>query len=340
MSTVTVVCAGNIGSHLLAHLARLPEVARVTIVDPDRYEARNLESQDIRAAEVGKPKALAQARRLRAIRPDLEVTPVAAPVEDVPLARLRADVVLACLDSKLARQRAGEAAWRLGAPLIDAGVRPDGLLVRVSVHVPGPAQSCLECAWSEADYAALEQNQPCLAGAAPAAPTQAPAALGALAAALQALAWRRLLAGDPGVAGSELVLDAASHRIYQTRLAFNPGCRFDHRTWPIERTVPRTSTLGDLLDWGALAVPGRYFATALSCSACGRRRATLRLTMPSGAVNLRCRRCKAPLWPIGLELLERLEGNLPARLRRRRLSEVGLRPGEIFQAGERFFEVV
>lgn len=340
MSVLTVIGAGNIGSHLVVHLARMPAVRRVTIVDPDRYEARNLESQHIAAAEVGKPKAGVQARRLRAIRPDLEVTPLTAAVEDVPLGSLRADVILACLDSKLARQRAGEAAWRLGAPLIDAGVRPDGLLVRVSVHVPGPGQSCLECAWSEADYAALEQRQLCLNGAAASAPTQAPAALGALAAALQALECRRLLAGDAGMAGRQLVLDADSRKLYQTAIALNPGCRFDHRIWPVEGTAPETLTVGEVLEWGALSVPGRHFARSLTCRGCGRTRPTLRLTMPSGVLSLRCPRCKEQLRPLGFELLERLQGDLPAGLRRRRLRDVGLRPGDVFQAGERFFEVV
>ena len=46
--TVAVVGAGgNIGSHLVTHLARLPRVDEVLLVDPDVYQAENLVSQDI-----------------------------------------------------------------------------------------------------------------------------------------------------------------------------------------------------------------------------------------------------------------------------------------------------
>lgn len=67
---VTVVGAGgNIGSHLLPHLARIPEIGSVTLIDPDRYEADNLYSQAIRTRDMGRPKVAVQTRRLSAINP-------------------------------------------------------------------------------------------------------------------------------------------------------------------------------------------------------------------------------------------------------------------------------
>src|SRR5439155_23871873 len=127
-----------------------------------------------------------QARRLRRINPALAVTEIFAAVENVALGLLRGAVLLACLDSRAARRSVNTAVWRLGMPWIDAGVLADGLLARVNVYLPGPDQPCLECAWEERDYEALEQEYPCAGqGVAPA--TNAPSALGALAASLQAL---------------------------------------------------------------------------------------------------------------------------------------------------------
>ncbi|HEY7545044.1 MAG TPA: ThiF family adenylyltransferase, partial [Blastocatellia bacterium] len=58
LKTVILVGAGgNIGSHLAPHLARMPEVGRVTLIDKDFYESTNLRSQDITARDVGKSKA-------------------------------------------------------------------------------------------------------------------------------------------------------------------------------------------------------------------------------------------------------------------------------------------
>jgi len=118
----TIGAGGNIGSHLVPHLGRLPGIERVTLVDPDNYERRNLWSQDITPGAIGRSKARVQARRLQRINPQLRVEAIASAVEDVPLGRLRCDLILACLDSRRARQTVNEVAWRLGIPWIDAGV--------------------------------------------------------------------------------------------------------------------------------------------------------------------------------------------------------------------------
>ena len=119
------------------------------------------------------------------------MTAVSLPVETVPLGRLRADVILACVDSRAARQYLNQAARHLGVPLIDAGVFPDGLLARVSVFLPGAEHACLECTWDQADYDAIEQSYPCQGGVPDAAASGAPAHLGALAAAVQAIECQR-----------------------------------------------------------------------------------------------------------------------------------------------------
>jgi hypothetical protein len=126
------VGAGAIGSHVLPHLARSPRVSRVTIVDRDTYELANLSGQDIDAHGIGRPKAVAQMRRLRRINPALELHAIYGAVEDLPLGALRGDVILGCLDSRFARMTLNQASRRLGMPFVDAGVEPTGMLARVA----------------------------------------------------------------------------------------------------------------------------------------------------------------------------------------------------------------
>jgi molybdopterin/thiamine biosynthesis adenylyltransferase len=228
MKRVVVVGAGgNIGSHLVPHLGRMPEVGSVLLIDRGVYEAKDIAGQAILPADVGRRKATVQARRLRRIAPHLEVQGLHADIERLPWGALRGDLVLAGLDSRRARQWVNEVARRLGVTWVDAGVEGAGLLARLDVYAPGDEAACLECAWDERDYRELEQAYPCSGAvdeppptepppaaapagepppaAAPAGeppPTAAPASLGALAAALQAIEAAQLLAGGAGVASA------------------------------------------------------------------------------------------------------------------------------------------
>ena len=59
--SVTIVGAGgNIGSHLVPHIARLAGVSQVTLIDPDIYTEANIPSQDIDRRDVGKRKVVPQ----------------------------------------------------------------------------------------------------------------------------------------------------------------------------------------------------------------------------------------------------------------------------------------
>ena len=152
---------GNIGSHLIAHLARLREVGELLLIDSGTYEAKDIRSQEINPGDVGRFKALVQAQRASQINPGLRITAISERVEDVPWGLLNADVILTGLDSKASRCAVNLIAWRLGIPWIDAAVQADGLLARISVFRPGPNGSCLECAWDARDYATLEQRHLC-----------------------------------------------------------------------------------------------------------------------------------------------------------------------------------
>jgi hypothetical protein len=93
-------------------------------------------TQDIDKRDIGRPKADVQAPRLHRINGGLEVAALNIAVEDVPLGALRADVMLACLDSRRARLVVNQAAWRLGVPWINAGVDGSDLLVRIQTFLP------------------------------------------------------------------------------------------------------------------------------------------------------------------------------------------------------------
>ncbi|MFQ5669249.1 MAG: ThiF family adenylyltransferase [Acidobacteriota bacterium] len=345
---VVVGAGGNIGSHLVPHLARSPGIARVILVDRETYEPSNLASQNIAARHVGRPKARVQARVLRAIRPDLETVALVAPVEDLPLGRLRADLILACLDSRRARQHLNQAALHLGVPWVDAGVSGGAGLARISLYAPGPGQPCMQCAWDARDEAILEEAYPCRPQS-PAPATGASSALGAAAASLQFMACRTILSGgmQAGGFGRQVVLDTHHHRFVTSRLLRNAACRLeDHRPWRLEPAggPPGRIRVADIMERGAggngamasctLKVEGASFVRRLACPACGTARLLLRLSAGPGVRMFRCRQCGRPMAGGGFDHVDRLEwGTLPARTRARTLKSLGIRGGDILTVG-------
>lgn len=357
--TLVVVGLGNIGSHLVAHLARMPEVSRVVLVDQGRYDDTNLRTQAITPGEVGRRKAQVQGLRLKRINPSLEVIAVGRPVEAVPLGRLRGDAILACVDSRAARQYLNQAARHLGVPLIDAGVHPDGLLARVSTFLPGAQNACLECTWDQVDYDALEQSYPCLGGAPRAASTGAPAHLGALAAAVQAIECERLLCGpsSPAADGSqEIVIDAASRRQQVTRFVPNAACRLsEHEPWSIRRLdrLPDDMTVIQALALGSktrsahgagLSLDGISFITRLTCLECGHRTPVFGLRRGGAGHRRACGLCGGRLEATGADIVSSLALDvLPEGTGARSLKALGFEPGDVFAVRRRehtgFFEL-
>jgi molybdopterin/thiamine biosynthesis adenylyltransferase len=353
---VVIGAGGNIGSHLVPHLARMGIVGSVTLIDRDRYEARNLTAQDAGLRDVGRSKARVQARRLHHVNPTLHVDAIADSVENLPLGSLRGDVILTCLDSRVSRQYVNQAACRLGVPWIDAGVLGDQWLARIDVYLPGGEAACLECPWSEGDYeaAALERGYPCAGGAGSLAPTRAASSLGALAASLQAIECGKLLNGarEQSLIGRQLVMDAGNHRQHLTALRRNPGCRMpDHEPWRIRRLGAEALqlTIADAFDLAgevaaprdalSLSVAGRAFSRALRCRRCGQRRAVLRLQRGHHSSTPPCPHCGEALHATGFDSLDALLlAELPRRALRRSLRSLGLRPHEVFTVRGRSWE--
>jgi hypothetical protein len=363
-----VVGLGNIGSQLVDHLARLPGLEQVLLVDHDAYEATNLPAQAITARDVGRPKAEVQARRLRQLNPQVRVEAFVGELESLPLGRLRGVLVLGCLDSLHARQALGERAWRVGSAFLDAGVDPESGLARVTCFLPGPARPCFACGLDDKDYAALGAVHPC-AGPSLVAATNGSFALGGLAAAWLALECERLLRArpDPNLAGREVLLETRTGRLLVSRRHPNPACRFDHRTWAITPFAGLTldtslasalNLAGDSVarhlspvgaptghepggarlhgkgrstqDSGAvmLRLPGQRLAKALHCPGCGAMVERFHVVGRGGPQP--CPRCGAcALAVVGFKVVDCVDQHLPAALLRQSLRRVGFRPGDV-----------
>ncbi len=361
---LVVGAGGNIGSSVVRHVARIPEVAYLTLIDRDHYEAGNLAGQDIVPTDIGRAKAVVQRERATAIRPDLLVSAIVADLETLPMGVFDCDLILACLDSPSARQGVNRLAWRLGVPWLDAGVSADGLLARVDSFRPGPGAACLECSWTERHYQVLEQaylctpetgvRGPSAEGAPPpqAPPTGAPSALGGMAASIQALEAGMLLGGSAeGLKpGSQIVLSAAHHRFHRTTRPVNPQCRFDHSDWQVECLDfnPSSRTLKELLEWGRsrlspagsgsveVRCDGMRFARRLICSGCGGTRPILRLipgplgTEAGKEADAQCSTCGGKMNLTGWGVVDRFfECDAAPDELDRTLEKVGIRPLEI-----------
>lgn len=331
---IVVAGAGNIGSHLLPHLARIPEITRITLVDPDRYQASdgNLAGQNIDRCDLEKSKVEVQAEKLRRIRPAIEVSPIQARIEDVPRGLLACSLFAGCLDTRLARQHLNEIAWRLSTPWIDCGVLGSQNLARVSAYSPADDSPCLECAWDpgpDGEYAVLEQEFLCGAGA-PSYPSMASSALGALAASLAAIEVAKLVRNPAhgSLGGWQAIVDAEHHIMQVTRMRRNPQCRFSHRAWRIEPWIcpVGSTTVGDALRaLGCLRVEGHGFVRGLVCPGCGLRDDVVRMNRPLA----RCSACNRRMAPADFGSLNYLDAANSAAFSNQTLARIGFRAGDI-----------
>jgi molybdopterin-synthase adenylyltransferase len=345
VSHLVVVGAGNVGSHAVPLLVRLPGVARLTLVDPGRFEEPNIESQDITAASVGRAKVEVVAERVRAIDASMRVSPFAMGIEDVPLGRLRSDLVLSAPDSRRARVAVNRAVWRLGIPWIDAGVDAGGELARVTTWRPADGGPCCQCIYGPADYAAMAQEYACAGRAGGGMPSGASAGLGSLAASLQALAASRYLRGDAMESGRHMVLDWTAASVSATAIRRNPECRSRHETWSIEvlRAGPDELSVRDALGLGSgadeVSVAGQRFNHCLTCTECG---STHREMQVSRRIRMEPRPCSCGgrLAPTGAHTTDTFgAADFAGGGHSTRLSRLGLFDGDVLTVAGRHFQL-
>jgi molybdopterin/thiamine biosynthesis adenylyltransferase len=142
---VLVVGAGALGNEVLKNLALL-NVQQLVIMDFDQVESSNLTRSILfrqADADAGRYKAEVAAERLLEINPDLKIhTLLGDVVTDLSLGLLaQVDVVIGCVDNRLARLYLNRLCWRAGKPWVDGGIL--NLAGQVAAYVPG--HSCYEC---------------------------------------------------------------------------------------------------------------------------------------------------------------------------------------------------
>lgn len=341
--SVVLVGLGNIGSSFAGLLGKMPGVARVVLIDRDVYESKNLGSQEIRKSDVGRPKARAQAQRLRHLNPDLAVVPVVDDLIQVPLAVYRSDLIVAGLDSIAARIQLNEIAWRLGIPWVDAGVDPLQNLIRITALRPGEVGPCFECGLTSSDYLNLGTLHPCLEPRPEAFPTNGSASLGSVVGGLLAIECEKILDQTGGnlLWGRQLIFDPMHHRCFVSEIPGNPECRFDHSIWspPRSLAVSLGASLSRLLEVArrttdakggfSIEVPHHPLVQAVCCPGCG---TSLSRPHLAGRIQMSCPVCRSPdLRPVGFETRPFLDASLPGATLRGSLRTLGFRKGDLIR---------
>lgn len=149
---VLVAGAGALGNEVIKDLA-LFGVGHIFVVDFDRIEISNLtRSVLFREADAfeHKYKAEVVAQRAMEINPQIKVTPIVGNLfSEVGLALYKSvDVIIGCLDSRLARYQLNRMAMRAGKTWVDGSI--ENLTGVVKVYTPGI--SCYECGLSREEF--------------------------------------------------------------------------------------------------------------------------------------------------------------------------------------------
>jgi len=208
--TVLVAGAGGLGSFELLYLAGVG-VGHIIVVDGDTVDRTNLNRQVLHWEEdIGRPKAVSAAEKIRRFNPHIIVEPVTEPITRSNVDELvsRADVVLDGLDNWEARFLLDEAAYRQGKPFIHAGVH--GLEGQVVPIVPRETP-CLRCLLPERL----------------ASPPKVPAisfTVGVVAGIAVAELVKLVTGIGESNKGKMLIVDLATGEIMRVELKARPGC--------------------------------------------------------------------------------------------------------------------
>ena len=149
---VLVAGAGALGNEVVKNLA-LFGIGHIYVVDFDRIEISNLTRSILFREEDAFShafKADIVAKRAREINPQIEVTPIVGNLfSEVGFGLYRSvDVIIGCLDSRLARYLLNRLAMRAGKSWIDGSI--ENLTGAVKVYTPG--LSCYECGLSREEF--------------------------------------------------------------------------------------------------------------------------------------------------------------------------------------------
>lgn len=211
---VCIIGVGGLGSPAALALGAAG-VGTLVLVDPDRVEASNLHRQPLYdSTDVGRPKVIAAAERLRARHPGLAIETRAERFEPRHATLLGGvDCVVDGTDTVAAKFVVSDGAVAAGVPLAHAGVL--GARAQVLTVLPGRT-ACYRCVFEDPPPA--DEVPSC----------EAAGVLGpvvALAGALQAAEVLRVLAGTPpAFADRLLTIDCWAGAWRTIPLTRNPLC--------------------------------------------------------------------------------------------------------------------
>ena len=144
-ATVVVAGSGGLGSPSSLYLAAAG-VGNLIIVDKDVFELSNLNRQILGwEKDIGRPKAETAAEKLRALNPDIQITPRVMEISQDNIVQLlqNVELVVDAMDNWSTRFLLNKTCVDLDIPFIHAGVF--GLYGQIMTVVPhkGPCLRCL-----------------------------------------------------------------------------------------------------------------------------------------------------------------------------------------------------
>ena len=149
---VLVIGAGALGNEVVKDLA-LFGVGHIYVVDFDKIEISNLTRSILFREEDAinhAYKAEIMAKRAMEVNPQIQVVPIVGDLfSDVGFGLYRAvDVVIGCLDSRIARYLLNRMCMRAGKTWIDGGIEN----MSGNVRVFSPGVNCYECGLSREEF--------------------------------------------------------------------------------------------------------------------------------------------------------------------------------------------
>lgn len=147
-ASVLVVGAGGLGSPALYYLAAAG-VGRLGVVDGDKVELSNLQRQTLHTtADLGRPKVVSAAEKLRALNPDVEVVeyPLRLTADNAEDLLKGYDVIVDAVDNHSGRYLLNDASVLLGKTLVEGAIlRYSGLAMTIA----GGETACYRCVFPE-----------------------------------------------------------------------------------------------------------------------------------------------------------------------------------------------
>jgi len=158
---VLVAGAGALGNEVVKNLA-LFGVGTIFVVDFDRIEISNLTRSVLFREEDAynhSYKSEIIAKRAMEINPQIRVIPIVGRLDsEVGLGIYRSvDVIISCVDSRIARYQLNRMCMRVGKPWIDGGI--ENLTGSVKVYAPNVC--CYECQLSRDEFDLIMVNMGC-----------------------------------------------------------------------------------------------------------------------------------------------------------------------------------